>query len=117
MKMNNSNQELSIKCGKTTNSFEELKLLCKKEADKLLKTIDVSSQSTISVAFWTVDIPELICIGNFSKEKDGGVRYDLDFSQTTLQFCFDSQGLKVAIFFAESKKMATFVSAKSYLTA
>lgn len=30
MKMNNSNQELSIKCGKTTNSFEELKLLCKK---------------------------------------------------------------------------------------
>ena len=52
MKMNNSNQELSIKCGKTTNSFEELKLLCKKEADKLLKTIDVSSQSTISVAFW-----------------------------------------------------------------
>lgn len=51
MKMNNSNQELSIKCGKTTNSFEELKLLCKKEADKLLKTIDVSSQSTISVAF------------------------------------------------------------------
>lgn len=59
-------------------------MLCKKEADKLLKTIDVSSQSTISVAFWTVDIPELICIGNFSKEKDGGVRYDLDFSQTTL---------------------------------
>lgn len=69
MKMNNSNQELSIKCGKTTNSFEELKLLCKKEADKLLKTIDVSSQSTISVAFWTVDIPELICIGNFSLKR------------------------------------------------
>ena len=83
MKMNNSNQELSIKCGKTTNSFEELKLLCKKEADKLLKTIDVSSQSTISVAFWTVDIPELICIGNFS---------------------FDSQGLKVAIFLLNQKK-------------
>ena len=76
----------------------------KKEADKLLKTIDVSSQSTISVAFWTVDIPELICIGNFSKEKDGGVRYDLDFSQTTLQFCFDSQGLKVAIFLLNQKK-------------
>ena len=47
MKMNNSNQELSIKCGKTTNSFEELKLLCKKEADKLLKTFLNLSASAI----------------------------------------------------------------------
>ena len=39
MKINNSNQELSIKCGKTTNSFEKLKLLCEKEADKLLKIL------------------------------------------------------------------------------
>ena len=51
MKMNNSNQELSIKCGKTTNSFEELKLLCKKEADKLLKTIDVFTTDYYSIFY------------------------------------------------------------------
>lgn len=82
--MNNSNQELSIKYGKTTNSFEELQTLCEKEADKLLKTMDFSLQSTISIAFWTTDIPELICIGNFLKKESGEVSYDLDFSQTTL---------------------------------
>lgn len=84
MRINNSNQKLSIKCGKTTDGFEELKMLCEKEADKMLETIDVSYQSIVCVAFWTADIPELICIGNFSKEKDGGIRYNLDFSQTTL---------------------------------
>lgn len=84
MKLNDSTQNLSIKCGKTTDSFEELKALCEREADKLLRTIDFSSQSTISVAFWTTDFPELICIGNFLKKETGGVCYDLDFSETTL---------------------------------
>ena len=56
MKMNNSNQELSIKCGKTTNSFEELKLLCKKEADKLLKTIDVSSVEHEEGEYCEIDV-------------------------------------------------------------
>lgn len=84
MNMNNLNQGFSVKCGKTTDSFDELKMLCEKEADKLLKTIDFSSQSMISVAFWTTDIPELICVGDFSKEKGDKVSYHLDFSQTTL---------------------------------
>uniref|UniRef100_A0AB33JFG1 Uncharacterized protein n=1 Tax=Prevotella sp. GTC17260 TaxID=3236796 RepID=A0AB33JFG1_9BACT len=84
MKINNSNQGLSIKCGKTTNSFEELKTLCEKEADKLLKTMDFSIQSTISATFWTKDIPELICVGTFLKKESGEISYDLDFSQTTL---------------------------------
>lgn len=82
--MNNLNRSLSVKCGKTTDSFENLRTLCEKEAGKLLKTIDFSFQSTISVAFWTVDIPELICIGTFFKEESGRISYDLDFSQTTL---------------------------------
>ncbi len=82
--MNNSNQVLSIKCGKTTNSFEDLRTLCEKEAGELLKTMDFPFQSTISVAFWTTDIPELICIGTFFKEESGRISYDLDFSQTTL---------------------------------
>lgn len=51
MNMNNLNQGFSVKCGKTTDSFDELKMLCEKEADKLLETIDFSSQSMTSVAF------------------------------------------------------------------
>ncbi len=84
MKTNKQDQELSIECGKTTDNFEKLKMLCKKEADKLLTTINIPSQSTISVAFWTIDIPELICVGNFYKNECGSICYDLDFSQTTL---------------------------------
>lgn len=70
MNMNNLNQGFSVKCGKTTDSFDELKMLCEKEADKLLETIDFSSQSMTSVAFWTTDIPELICVGDFLKKKE-----------------------------------------------
>ena len=84
MNMNNLNQGFSVKCGKTTDSFDELKMLCEKEADKLLETIDFSSQSMTSVAFWTTDIPELICVGDFFRKKGDKVSYHLDFSQTTL---------------------------------
>ena len=46
--------------------------------------MDFSAEPTKSVSFWTSDFPELICIGNFFKEKDGNIHYDLDFSQSTL---------------------------------
>ena len=65
--MNNSNQQICI--GKTTDSFEVLKKLCEEKAKSLLLTMDFSSEPTKSVSFWTSDFPELICIGNFFKEK------------------------------------------------
>lgn len=75
---------LSVECGNTTDDFEYLRKVCKKEAEKLLASMDFSSESTISVAFWTCDYPELICVGNFCKEEGGSINYDLDFSQATL---------------------------------
>lgn len=36
--------------------------------------MDFSSEPTKSVSFWTSDFPELICIGNFFKEKEADFR-------------------------------------------
>ena len=80
--MNNSEQQICI--GKTTDSFEMLKKLCEEKAKSLSLTLDFSSGSVKSVSFWTSDFPELICIGNFFRGKDGNIHYDLDFSQSTL---------------------------------
>ena len=80
----NYNQEKSVKCGKTTDSIETLTKLCNEEAAKLAATIKNSTQSIEEVAFWTEDIPELICIGKFSKDANGSVVYQLDFSSSTL---------------------------------
>lgn len=76
--------EISIHCGKTRDSLEKLKMLCKEEAEKLLTTIDVSNGAIINVPFWTADFPELICIGKFQRDKNGKIVYDLDFSESTL---------------------------------
>lgn len=83
MEQKNYNVEMSVKCGETTDGFEKLKRLCEKEAEKLLKTMDVSSQD-VHVSFWTSDIPELIAVGIFSKDEKGLVRYELDYSESTL---------------------------------
>lgn len=82
--MNQQNQKYSIQCGKTTDNFEELETLCKKEAEKLSETMEIPSQSAITVTFWTTDFPELICVGSFYKDERNAVRYELDFSETTL---------------------------------
>ena len=77
-------QELAIHCGKTTDSFEKLKSICEKQADKLKTKITFSTQSEIVIPFWTKDFPELICTGIFSKNSLGEVVYKLDFSESTL---------------------------------
>ena len=84
MRKNSNHSKISINCGKTTNSFEELKILCQKEAEQLSKTIEISQQEIISVPFWTSDFPELICIGNFKKDDSGSTIYDLNFTESTL---------------------------------
>lgn len=84
MKKESNHTNISIECGKTTNSFEELQILCQEEAEKLSKSIEISNQEVISVPFWTSDFPELICIGNFNRNENGSIVYELNFSQSTL---------------------------------
>lgn len=80
-----SNQkEITIHCGKRTNSFEELKSLCEKHSNELKHQLDIPAQSKVTVVFWTESISELICIGTFEKDSSGEVVYKLDYSQTTL---------------------------------
>ena len=84
MKKEKPRTEISIECGKTTDSFDKLEMLCKEEAKKLLKIIEIPNLEVISVTFWTSDFPELICVGSFSRNESGLIVYELDFSQSTL---------------------------------
>lgn len=84
MNKENNSSNISIECGKTTNSFEELQKLCQVEAEKLSKNIGTFNQAVVKVPFWTSDFPELICVGNFSRNENGSIVYELDFSESTL---------------------------------
>ncbi len=84
MNKENYNQGKSVKCGKSTDSIETLTKLCNEEAAKLAATMEVPAQSVEEVAFWIEDIPELICVGKFSRDASGSVVYQLDFSSSTL---------------------------------
>lgn len=77
-------QELTIHCGKTTNSFEELKALCEQHANELKLQLNISAHEKTIVTFWTEDFPELICIGTFEKDDSGKTIFILDFSESTL---------------------------------
>ena len=84
MEKNNYVNDISIKCGKVSDSFETLEKLCNAEADRLSKTIEIPDNTTVRVPFWTKDFPELICIGYFKKDENGNVSYQLDDSESTL---------------------------------
>lgn len=76
---------ISIKLGKRTDSFEMLERLCKEEAEKLRATIELPDHGKVSVPFLTAyQFSELIGVAYFSKDKNGEVVYELDFSETTL---------------------------------
>lgn len=62
-----------------------LERLCEEEAEKLLATIEVPDYGKVSVPFWTDYLPaELIGVAYFSKDKNGKIVHELDFSETTL---------------------------------
>lgn len=86
MKTSNPQNEIVVRCGKTTDSMETLEKICKEEAEKLAKTIELAEGDAISVPFWAAEpgFPELICVGAFSKDENGNVVYELDFSESTL---------------------------------
>ena len=78
-------KELTINCGKNSDSSEKLERLCKAEAEKLLPSIEVKSD-VVTVPCWT-DGPgfaELIGVINFKKDENGTVIYEFDDSMSTL---------------------------------
>lgn len=77
-------EELSIKCGKVSDSLDVLRSICLKKSEELKTQIEMTNQSEITVTFWTEDFPELICVGKFKKDDKGSIAYDLDFSESTL---------------------------------
>lgn len=77
-------QELTIHCGKTTNSFEELRSLCEQHSNELKLQLNISAHEKVIVKFWTEDFPELICFGTFKKNDLGKTTFTLDFSESTL---------------------------------
>lgn len=78
-----NNTKYAISCGKVSDNFETLKILCREEANKILSTYDIPDNG-LTIPFWTTDIPELICVGKFYKDKNNKLTYELDFSQSTL---------------------------------
>ena len=53
-------QELTIHCGKATNSFEELKALCEQHANELKLQLNIAAHEKATVTFWTEDFPCLL---------------------------------------------------------
>lgn len=47
MPKRNNHAQFSIECGATTDSFDNLKKQCQAEAEKLLSTIDLSTQKQL----------------------------------------------------------------------
>lgn len=84
MKKENYNCDKSVRCGKTTDDVKTLTKLCNDEAAKLALSIEIPDQIGVEVSFWTKDRPELICIGKYSKDVNGSIIYELDFSESTL---------------------------------
>ena len=86
MKKRTIQNEIDIHCGKNTDSMEHLAMLCEKEAEKLVKTLDLAEEGAMSVPFWTegTGFPELICVGKFKRDETGKIVYELDFSESTL---------------------------------
>ena len=67
-----------------SDDFEYLKSLCYKKSEEKKDEIQKSTLSCVEISFWTEDIPELICIGKFWRNKEDKIIYELDFSQSTL---------------------------------
>lgn len=86
METSNHQSELSIHCGKNTDSMERLADICKEEADKLAETLKLAEGDVVSVPFWTLGpgFPELICTGIFKRNDNGKIVCDLDFSESVL---------------------------------
>lgn len=79
-----SKKGMSIGIGSVKDSIESLESMCNDKSIELLKSIELNIGENFEVAFWTTDIPELICVSKFSKNASGLLTYSLDFSISTL---------------------------------
>lgn len=70
--------------GSVYDSLDKLKNICENNAMIICNSIEIKENDTIEIPFWTSDIPELICIGKFYKNKDGEIKYELDYTESTL---------------------------------
>ena len=77
-------QDLQIKFGKHSDSFEYLKSLTEEKAKEISNSLIIENGNKKSVTFWTEDIPELIAVVNYEKNQNGDVIYVIDYLQTTL---------------------------------
>lgn len=75
---------IHIGIGSVDDSFESLKTMCNDKSIELMKSLDLNVGETMKVVFWTEDIPELIGISQFTKDKNGMVSFNLDFSERTV---------------------------------
>lgn len=74
----------AIHIGKPSDSYDYLLALCKKEAEKLSKVINISDGEQLEVPCWTNFPGELICVITFKKDNNGDVVFTIDESQSTL---------------------------------
>lgn len=73
-----------IHIGKPSDSYDYLQALCKKEAEKLSKVINISDGEKLEIPCWTNFSEELICVITFKKANNGDIVYTIDESQSTL---------------------------------
>lgn len=70
--------------GKPSDSYDYLQALCKKEAERLTKVINLSEGEKLDIPCWTNFPGELICTITFKKDNNGIITYTIDESQSTL---------------------------------
>lgn len=86
MKRTIRRDDITIECGKASDSFEKLEKLCDAEAGKIMLTLDVPNDAIIEIPCWTAGFgfAELIGVEKFSRDENGKIVHELDMSESTL---------------------------------
>ena len=77
-------KDIAIRLGSVKDSYEHLRSLTEKKARGLVEKIDLDKGETVEVPVWTADIPELIAVVTFERDKTGVVEYTIDDTMSTL---------------------------------
>lgn len=77
-------KDFSINFGSVKDSYEHLRSLTEQKARDLAEKINLEKGEAIEVPVWTADIPELIAVVTFEKDKRGAVKYTIDDTMSTL---------------------------------
>lgn len=77
-------KDITISLGSVNDSYERLRSLTEQKTRDLVEKINLDKGETIKIPVWTADIPELIAVVTFEKDKSGVVKYTIDDSMNTL---------------------------------